>query len=122
MKYLQYIVAKTKANKIGILSKCENTFLHHYALREMLFGKCYFIIAICLCEAMFLATVLTNIEVWYGVSKSEIEELEILDIILLRHIGLPSSTPSEFLYLETGCLDIGTILKMRRKNPIQFSC
>ena len=107
-------------------------------LETVSFGKSYFRIAICLREAMFLSTVLTNIEVWYGLSKSEIEELEILDRVLLRHIlGLPSSTPTEFLYLETGCLNIGTILKMRRVNflhyllqnvksvfpdPIPFSC
>jgi hypothetical protein len=64
---------------------------------------------------------LTNIEVWYGLSKSEIEELEILDRVLLRHIlGLPSSTPTEFLYLETGCLNIGTIVKMRRVNYLHY--
>jgi hypothetical protein len=37
-------------------------------------------------------------EVWYGVSDSEIEELELLDRVLLRHIlGQPRSTPTEFL-------------------------
>ena len=90
-------------------------------LETVSFGKSYFRIAICLREAMFLSTVLTNIEVWYGLSKSEIEELEILDRVLLRHIlGLPSSTPTEFLYLETGCLNIGTILKMRRVNYLHY--
>ena len=90
-------------------------------LETVSFGKHYFRIAICLREAKFLGSVLTNMEVWYGVSKSEIEELELLDRVLLRHIlGLPRSTPSEFLYLETGCLNIGTILKMRRLNYLQY--
>jgi hypothetical protein len=54
-------------------------------------------------------------------SKSEIEELELLDRVLLRHIlGLPRSKPTEFKYLETGCLNIGTILKMRRLNCLQY--
>ena len=44
-----------------------------------------------------------------------------LDRILLRNIlRLPRSTPTEFLYLETGCLNIGTILKMRRINYLQY--
>jgi hypothetical protein len=41
---------------------------------------------LCLREAMFLSTVLTNIEVWYGVRKQEIEELESLDRDLLCQI------------------------------------
>ena len=90
-------------------------------LETVSFGKSYFKIAISLREAMFLSTVMTNMEVWYGVSKAEVEELEMLDRILLRNIlRLPRSTPTEFLYLETGCLNIGTILKMRRINYLQY--
>ena len=64
---------------------------------------------------------MTNMEVWYGVSKADVEELAILDRILLRNIlRLPRSTPTEFLYLETVCLNIGMILKMRRVNYLQY--
>ena len=46
--------------------------------RQVTFGKYFFQIALCLREAMFLSTVLTKIEVWYGVQKQEIKELEVL--------------------------------------------
>ena len=44
-------------------------------LEAVSFGNYYFQIALILREAMFLNSVLTNIEVWYGLKKCEIEEL-----------------------------------------------
>ena len=44
-----------------------------------------------------------------------------MDRILLWNIlRLPRSTQTEFLYLETRCLNIDTILKMRRVNYLQY--
>jgi hypothetical protein len=55
------------------------------------------------------------------VRKQEIEELESLDRELLCQIfSLPKSIPSEALYLESGCLNIGTIVKMRRVNYLHY--
>ena len=86
-------------------------------LQRVSFGKFYFQIALALREAKFLNSVLTNVEVWYGLRNHEIEELEKLDRSLLCQIlALPQSTPSEALFLETGCLNIGTIVKIRRIN------
>ena len=70
---------------------------------------------------MFLNSVLTNIEVWYGLKKCKIEELESLDRSLLCQImNLPCTTPTDFLFLETGCLGIGTIVKIRRVIYLQY--
>ena len=45
---------------------------------------------------MFLNGILTNAEVWYGITKAEIEQLEALDMDLLRQIlNTPFSVPSE---------------------------
>ena len=53
--------------------------------------------------------------------KSEIDELESLDRVLLRKIlALPKTTPSEALYLETGCVNIETIIKSRRVNFLHY--
>ena len=91
---------------IGVISQIINL------LDTVSFGKFYFQIALSLRESIFLNSVLTNIEVWYGLTNSEIEELESLDRVLLtRILSLPKSTPSEALFLETGCLNIGTIVK-----------
>ena len=100
---------------VGCLSQISNL------LERVSFGRYYFQIALSLREAIFLNSVLTNIEVWYGIRKYEIEELETLDRILLCEIlALPRTTPTEALYLETGCLNIGTIVKMRRLNYLQY--
>ena len=86
-------------------------------LEAVSFGNYYFQIALILREAMFLNSVLTNIEVWYGLKKCEIEELESL---LCQITNLPSTTPTEFLFLQTGCLDIATIVKTRRVIYLQY--
>ena len=66
-------------------------------------------------EAMFINGILTNVEIWYGLTKAEIEQLELVDRLLLRRIfSLPLSTCTEALYLESGCQDITTIVKGRR--------
>ena len=51
---------------------------------------------------------------WYGLSKSEIEMLKHLNRSLIKRIcGLPCSTPTAGLYLETGVLRIGAIIKAK---------
>ena len=57
--------------------------------------------------------ILTNIGVWYGQRHSEIEELEAVDRILKRKM---LSLPNEAMFLETGCVNISTIVKCRRLN------
>ena len=84
-------------------------------LETISFGKSYFQIALSLREAMFINGILTNVEIWYGLTKAEIEQLELVDRLLLRRIfSLPLSTCTEALYLESGCQDITTIVKGRR--------
>ena len=48
------------------------------------------------------------------------EELELLDRSLIKRIlAVPNSTPTAALYLETGCVSIGTIIKARSLIFIQ---
>ena len=89
-------------------------------LERVSFGRYYFQIALSFREAIFLNSILTNIEVWYGLKNHEIEELEKLDRMLLcKILALPQTTPAEALFLETGSVNIGTIVKMRRINYLQ---
>ena len=54
-------------------------------------------------------------------TKTEIEELEVLDRMLLKRIlSGPNSTPTTALFLETGCMSITTIIKARRVNYLQY--
>ena len=71
----------SRVNKgIGQISKIMDI------LRSVSFGSNYFQIATTLREALFLSGLLTNAEVWYNLQKSEIEELEEIDRILIRGI------------------------------------
>ena len=100
---------------IGIISDIMNI------LEKVTFGEYYFSTALLLRESKFLNGILTNAEVWYGLSKTEIDELEELDCMLLRKIlKTKCSVPLESLYLELGCLNIGTILKARRINYLHY--
>ena len=90
-------------------------------LQTVRFGEKYFHIALSLREAMFLNGILTNADVWYNFNKDDLEELEIVERLLLRRIlSVPESTPNEALYLETGCIDIDTIIKGKRIHFLHY--
>ena len=107
---------KQKISKgLGIISQIMNI------LENVTLGEHFFTTAVLLRESMFLNGILTNVEVLYGLKKSEIEQLEELDKNLLRQIlSTPISTPSESLFLELGCLDIETVIKSRRINYLHY--
>ena len=64
---------------------------------------------------------LSSSEVWYGITKQEIKDLENLDLSLLRRIlNAPFSVPAEALYLELGILNLETIIKARRLNYLHY--
>ena len=46
-------------------------------------GEDYFRIAILLWESLFLSSIITNSDIWYGLRKEEVQQLEDLDLILL---------------------------------------
>ena len=90
-------------------------------LETISFGYQYFKIVVLLREAMFLNSILTNAEVWYGLKSCEIKELEDLDRSLLRKaLKCPISTPKEAYYLELGLLPISCILKARRAKYFHY--
>ena len=70
---------KSRANKgIGIVSKVMDI------LKAVSFAKQYFKIATTLREAELINGILTNAEVWYGISKDEMDSLEEVDKLLFR--------------------------------------
>ena len=90
-----------------------NTILN--LLKTVSFGSRYFQIAVALREAHLLNGMLSSADTWYGVRKTEYEELEEVDKILLRSfLDAPSSTCVESLYLELGLIPIQIIIKARR--------
>ena len=102
-------VEKRISKGLGIITQIMNL------LEIVSFGKHYIEIALLLRESMFINGILFNAEVWYGLTKAEVEEFEKLDRLLLRRIlQAPVSTPKESYYLELGILPISAVIKQRR--------
>ena len=58
---------------------------------------------------------LLNSEVWHNLTQGQINELVKVDRILLRHtLNAHSKTGIEWLYHDTGKLDLGSLIKIRR--------
>jgi len=64
--------------------------------------------------------ILTNSEVWNGLTENDYKELEMVDEYLLRGIlKSHSKVAKESIYLETGLLPIRFIIKKRRLNYLR---
>ena len=78
-------------------------------------GSHYFRAAIMMRQSMLLQVLLTNSETWLRLPQKDLEKLEGIDRTFLRRIfQVPNSTPIPFLYLETGCIPIRYVIKIRR--------
>ena len=70
---------------------------------------------------MLVNGILTNCDVWYGLTDTDVGHLEEVDRLLFRQVlGVPSSCPIEAFYLEMGCLPISVIIKSRRLNYLHY--
>ena len=86
-------------------------------LENITFGSHFFEIALLLRDSMLINGTLTNVEVWYNLTKSEVEEFESLDFLFFRRLmEVPHTTPSEAYYLEFGVLLVNVVIKARRIN------
>ena len=69
---------------------------------------------------MLINGMLTNSEIWYGITTDELKQLESVDEYLLRKILRGhSKTSIELIYLETGTIPIRYLLKARRINYLR---
>ena len=66
-------------------------------------------IAVILRNALLISSLLSNSEVWYGLTKLDIEQLEQIDEMWIRNV------PKDLLYLEVGLVPISLIIKSRRQ-------
>ena len=86
-------IADSISKGIGKISQIEQ-FLEHYIKIVLLFR-----------ESMFVNEILTNADIWYSFSESEVGEFESLDRVVLRNIlQVPVSTPREAYYLPIGVI------------------
>ena len=123
--YLGDIISADGSNKLNIESRVKRGLGKVAEIMSMIqtltAGKHYFKVALLLRDSLFISSLLFNSEVWYRISKSELNKLETLDRQLLRRIcSLPNSVPSAALYLETGAVRIGTLIKARRVMYLHY--
>ena len=99
-----------KCNRgFGTVNKIQNI------LETMFFGSYYFEVGITMIESMLLGSILTNIEVAYNLTMSEIEKLEKCHEMALRKLlNLPSKTPKQMLYFLTGSTPVRHTIIRRR--------
>ena len=84
-------------------------------LNSVSLGFYYFDIGVVLRESLLINGMLFNSEIWYGLTSSQLKELESVDKLLLRKLfDARFSTPTEALYLELGIVPLKYILQGRR--------
>ena len=119
VKYLGNKLSADGSNMVDIQMKVNrgfgtvNKILN--ILETMFFGKYYFEVGITMIESMLLGSILTNIEVAYNLTLSEIEKLEKSHEMALRKLlSLPSKSPKQMLYFLTGSTPVRFTIKRRR--------
>lgn len=84
-------------------------------LKEVSPGHHYFSIGLLLRNTNVINSILFNSEVWFGLTLSQIETLESIDIQFYRRLfQAHSKTAKEAFYLETGKVPIRIIIQVRR--------
>ena len=119
--YLGDIISSDGKNKLNIESRISKGLGIVSQIMDILksvsFGAHYFEIGALLRNSILINGMLTNCEVWYGMTQSEVSQLEEVDRLLLRQIfSVASTCPVEALYLELGCIPLGIVIKSRRVN------
>ena len=121
VSYLGDLVSSDGSNSKNIQNRCRKGIGLVCQIMKIVYtmnlGPFMIETALLLRESILINGMLTNAEIWYGLKLSEIENLEKVDRSFLSKIlGLPQTTPVPALYLETGTIPIGIIIKQRRLN------
>ena len=117
--YLGDTISSTGYNDENIRARCnigQATISEiHAMISEGNFGKYAIQTGLILRNTNFTSRMLLNSEVWHSLTKVQINNLEIMDRRLLRKIlNAHSKTSLEWLYSDTGQLDLKSLIKIRR--------
>ena len=86
-------------------------------LSEVPLGKFKIQMGLHLRQAILINGILYNSEAWHCLTKTHIEQLELIDNQFLRRLfNAHSKTSTAFLHLETGTMPIKFIISSRRLN------
>ena len=114
-----YIFINLGNNNENIKSRVKKGFAAMSQIKSLIksvgFGRFDIPTGLLMRETIFGSKMLLNSEVWHGVTKSQIEEMEIIDRNLLRQIlSAHSKTAIEWIYIDTGKLKFRYLIKIRR--------
>ena len=119
-KYLGQILSNDSKNTLNITMLrnkgigIQNKIIQ--MLEKMPGGQYHFEIAVILRNALLISSILTNSEVWYGVTQVDTEQLEQIDEMWIRNLFECSrNVPKDLLYLELGIVPISFIIKGRKQ-------
>ena len=119
-KYLGDTISSSGNPSENIKERCKTGYQAISQIKSLVkdvsFGKFEVQIGLILRDSIFGSKMLLNSEVWHSVTKSQIDEIEVIDRILLRHIlNAHSKTAVEWLYADTGKLNIKSQIQVRRQ-------
>ena len=84
-------------------------------LRTVNLGSYTIEISLLLRNSILINGMLTNSEVWYHTESSETSDLERVDLHFMQKVlGTPHTVPAAAIYLETGIMPLGIVIKQRR--------
>ena len=118
-KYLGDLISSSGNNTENIKERCKTGFKAISQIKALMkdvsMGKYTIQIGLLFRDTMFVSKMLLNSEVWHCLTQSQVQELEKLDRILIRHVfDAHSKTGLEWLYLDAGKLNLGSLIQIRR--------
>ena len=118
-KYLGGLVSCTGTNNANIKDRCNSGYSAISQIKSMMaeisLGKFCIQIGLILRNSIFISKMLLNSEVSHSFTKYQIEDLEKVDRVLLRHILCAhSKTSIEWLHADTGTMNLRSSIQVRR--------
>ena len=118
-KYLGDLISSSGNNTENVKERCKTGFKAISQIKALMkdvsMGKYTIQIGLIFRDTMFVSKMLLNSEVWHCLTQSQVQELEKLDRILIRHVfDAHSKTGLEWLYLDAGKLNLGSLIQIRR--------
>ena len=114
-KYLGDIVSSSGSNNANIKEKCNIGYSAISQIKSLMneisVGKSGIQIGLILRDSIFPSRMLLNSEVWCNLTQYQIEELEKVDRMLIRHIlNAHSKTCIEWLHGDKGMFNIKSLI------------
>ena len=118
-KYLGDIVCSSGSNQENIKDRCKTGHSAISQIKSLMndisLGKFTIQIGLILRDSIFLSKMLLNSEVWHSLTKSQVEELEVINRILMRYtLKAHSKTAIEWMYADTGRYNLKSLIQIRR--------